>query len=107
MGRRKRNRAIAFIKERLRSGSCLYSLHAFDGMREEDILQADVERAVGAGVLAATLTRDGRGTRYAFRGPGLDGRPVGVICRILRSDRVRIVTVFRIYSEDPHEEESP
>ena len=107
MGRRIRNRTIALIREQVRSGACLYSLHAFDEMRDEDLLQADVERAVGAGVIVATLTRDDRGTRYAIRGPGLDGRPVGVICRILRSDRIRTVTVFRIYSEDPHEEDSP
>ncbi len=107
MGRRNRDRAIALIKERMRSDACLYSIHALEEMGDEDILQADVERAVGAGILVATLTRDRRGTRYALRGPGADGRPLGVILRILQGDRVRIVTVFRIYSKEPHEEESP
>ena len=68
--------------------------HALDEMRKDALSTADVKHAIQRGQVVQRFTRDRRGIRYRLRGPARDGREVNVICRILDSGELRIVTVY-------------
>ena len=51
------------------------------------------ETEIREGQIIQRLTHDRRGIRYRLRGPARDGREVNVICRILDSGELRIITV--------------
>lgn len=52
-------------------------------MIDEDVTPEDVRNAILAGSMRARQTGDVRGTRYVFRGPGVDGRMLDVVCRLI------------------------
>ncbi len=62
---------------------------------QKDILSLlDVKHAVRKGRITQRFTHDPRGIRYRVTGPALDGRKINVICRILGSGELRIITVY-------------
>ena len=69
-------------------------------MSDHKLTALDVEQAILTGHIAKRFTRDPRGTRYEIVGHALDGRPVGVVCRLLATGWLRIITVYALESED-------
>ncbi len=68
--------------------------HAFDEMRNDSLSLADVKNALRRGKIVQRFTRDPRGIRYRINGPARDRREINVICRILDSGELRIITVY-------------
>ena len=56
----------------------------------------DVEFAIAGGHIARRLAGDVRGTRYEIVGSALDGRQLGVICRIKANGKILLITVYEI-----------
>ena len=68
-------------------------------MRDDVLSIGDVKYAILNGRVISRLTHDPRGIRYVLRGPGRDGREISVVCRILDSGKLRIITVYAIEGE--------
>ena len=68
--------------------------HAKDEAADEEIDTEDIESIVLTGKIARTLTKDVRGIRYAVAGLTNDKRDAEIICRILPSGKMRIITVY-------------
>lgn len=60
----------------------------------------DIEHAILTGEITSRLTKDPRGARYEIVGEALDGRQVAVLCRMLSTGWLRIITVFALGSDD-------
>ena len=70
--------------------------HFFEEMADDDLELIDIETAIANGRLTRRFTKDVRGTRYEVVGNAIDGRPIGVICRIKESGKVLLITVYEI-----------
>lgn len=68
-------------------------------MSDDDLTAADVEQALLSGMIRRRFKRDPRGTRYEVVGQSLDGRQVAVICRLLETGWLRIMTVYALENE--------
>ena len=91
-------RAIEKIKEQVVAQEYTISGHANDEM-SDDLTAADVEQALLNGMMRRRFTRDPRGTRYEVVGESRDGRQVAVICRLLQTGWLRIVTAYTLEDE--------
>jgi hypothetical protein len=65
-------------------------------MSKDALIAMDVENAILTGRITKRFTRDERGVRYGVIGESCDGRPVAVVCRILSTGLLRIITVFAV-----------
>lgn len=70
-----------------------YTAHALDEMEEDNLSDADVMSVLQNGQLVATLTDDPRGERYVIRQIAVPN-DIEVICRLLPSGLLRIITVY-------------
>ena len=87
-------KAIEKLRELIRLQEYEISSHANEEMSNEEFVAVDVENAILAGKIVKRFTRDPRGTRYEVFGEACDNRPIAVVCRIVRNDRLRIITVY-------------
>jgi hypothetical protein len=94
-------RTIDNLREQIRDQSYVISVHANEEMSHDELIAIDVENAILTGKIAKRFTKDPRGARYEVVGQACDGRPVVVICRILSTGWLRIVTVFAIENDEP------
>jgi hypothetical protein len=95
MVRRRSSGGVRRLKQLVLTGAYRYTDHAWLELADEEISDLDVHVAIVRGHLSARMTHDIRGTRYIMRGPGVDGRLIEVVCRIL-GEKIRIVTVYRV-----------
>ena len=70
--------------------------HFFEEMATDDLMFADIERAISKGRIRRRFTRDPRGTRYEIVGPAIDGRQVAIICRIKGTGKLLLITTYLI-----------
>ena len=67
--------AIHTIREKLIGQEYEFTIpHFFEEMANDDLIFADIEKAVLNGRIQRKFTRDPRGTRYEIIGRSLDGR---------------------------------
>ncbi len=92
-------RAIEKIKQRVLAQEYTISGHANEEMSDDELTAADVEQALLSGMIRRRFSRDPRGTRYEIVGLSLDGRQVAVICRLLETGWLRIMTVYALENE--------
>jgi hypothetical protein len=92
-------RAIEKIKQRVVAQEYTISGHANEEMSDDELTAADVEQALLGGMIRRQFTRDPRGTRYEVVGESLDGRQVAVVCRLLATGWLRIMTVYALEDE--------
>ena len=88
---------IDTIREKVQSQE--YELtfpHFFEEMANDELVFADIERAVSEGRVRRRFTRDPRGTRYEIVGPVIDGRQVAVICRIKPTGKLLLITTYLV-----------
>jgi len=52
----------------------------------------DVEYGILTGKIRRTWPKEGK---YEVVGSALDGRPIGIVCRITKSGKVRVITVYK------------
>ena len=90
----RRNRVLQSIRQKVVRNWYQITEHALDEMRKDSLSTVDVKHAIRTGQVVQRFTRDRRGIRYRLRGPARDGREINVICRILDSGELRIITVY-------------
>jgi len=64
-------------------------------MVEDAFERSDVENAILRGFVQKKLTHDPRGTRYRVEGPAHDGRLMHVLCRLIETGALIIITVYK------------
>ena len=90
----RRSLILQSIRQKIVKNRYQITEHAIDEMRQDAFSTVDVKHAIRRGRLVQRFTDDPRGTRYRILGPARDGREVNVICRILDSEELRIITVY-------------
>lgn len=58
---------------------------------------SDIESVITSGTINRIFTEDPRGVRYEIVGETVDGREVGVICRIKETGKLLFITTWEIY----------
>lgn len=82
------------IREAIRQQRYRISSHANEEMSEDDLEAVDVEQIILTGRITRRYTRDPRGTRYEVVGQTTDQRQATVVCRLLPSGVLLIITVY-------------
>lgn len=95
----RRGRILHSIRQKVRQNFYQITQHAKDEMRDDVLSIGDVKHAILNGRIISRLTHDPRGIRYVLGGPARDGRAINVVCRILDSEKLRIVTVYATEGE--------
>ena len=85
---------IEIFRRKIVAGYYQLTQHAKDEAADEEMDSSDIESIVLSGHLAQTLTLDPRGTRYVVAGLTTDKRSGRIVCRILPSGKLRIITVY-------------
>ncbi|MFH1562652.1 MAG: DUF4258 domain-containing protein [Nitrospirota bacterium] len=70
--------------------------HFFEEMSADEFEFADVKRAIATGRIRRKFTRDPMGIRYEIVGQSMDGREIGIICRIKSTDKLLFITVYAL-----------
>lgn len=88
---------IDIIREKVRNREYEFTIpHFFEEMANDDLIFADIEKAIFDGKVRRRFTRDPRGTRYEIVGPATDGRQVAVVCRIKTTGKLLFVTTYLV-----------
>ena len=82
---------IRQIQALVRNGLYYLTEHADNEAMAEDFDIYDVEYGLLTGKIRRTWPREGK---YEIVGLALDGRPIGVVCRITKMGKVRVITVY-------------
>ncbi|MBI5409429.1 MAG: DUF4258 domain-containing protein [Nitrospirae bacterium] len=82
---------IGQIQTLVRSGLYYLTEHADNEASDDDFDIYDVEYAIMTGKIHSTWPKEGK---YEIIGKSLDGRPIGVVCRITGGGKVRVITVY-------------
>ncbi|MDI6795225.1 MAG: DUF4258 domain-containing protein [bacterium] len=82
---------IGEIQSLVRSGLYYLTEHADDEAATDGFDIYDVEQCIFTGKTRRTWPREGK---YEVVGTALDGRPIGIVCRITRRRKVRVITVY-------------
>lgn len=82
---------IKQIKSLVRSGLYYLTEHADEEAMADDFDIYDVENGILAGKVRRTWPKEGK---YEVVGKALDGRAIGIVCRLTESGKVRVITVY-------------
>jgi hypothetical protein len=82
------------MRQAIREQKYRISSHANDEMADDFLMAADIENIILTGTIAQRFTHDARGRRYAVLGETTDGRQSYVVCRILLSGVLLIITAY-------------
>jgi len=93
---------IKQIRKKIRTGNYELTKHAEEEREEDGLEVVDLESAVINGKIVKKLTHNPRGIRYVVRGYATDERIVRVVCRILASGKLRIVTSYVEERDEGH-----
>ena len=86
---------IERIRKKIADGDYEFAIpHFFEEMADDELVLADVERAIATGRVRRKFTRDPRGTRYEVAGTTMDGRSVAVICRFKSTGKLLLITTY-------------
>jgi hypothetical protein len=83
--------SIRRIQALVRNGLYYLSEHADNEAIDDDFDIYDVERGILTGKIRKTWPKEGK---YEVVGSALDGRPIGIVCRVTNMGKVRIITVY-------------
>jgi hypothetical protein len=82
---------ISQIQSLIRSGLYYLTEHADDEAFIDGFDIYDVENGILTGKVRKSWPKE---TRYEIIGKALDGRPVGIVCRLTNTGKVRVITVY-------------
>ena len=82
---------IGEIQSLVRNGFYYLTEHADDEATADGFDIYDVEQGLLTGKIRRTWPREGK---YEVVGTAWDERPVGIVCRITRAGKVRVITVY-------------
>ena len=87
---------IGKLRNLVREEKYIISTHADEEMSADGLIAVDVEQSILTGDVVNKFDNDPRGTRYEVAGNSVDGRQVGIVCRILATGWLIIITVYAI-----------
>ena len=87
------------IRRTIREQRYRISSHANDEMADDFLVAADIENIIFTGKIAQYFTQDERGRRYAVLGDTTDHRKAYVICRLLLSGVLLVITAYSAEDE--------
>jgi hypothetical protein len=82
---------IGEIQALVRNGLYYITEHADDEALQDGFDIYDIENGVLSGKTRKTWPKEGK---FEIIGTALDGRTIGMVCRITTSNKVRIITVY-------------
>lgn len=82
---------IGQIQELVRNGLYYLTEHADDEAMADGFDIYDVEHGILTGRIRRVWPREGK---YEIVGSALDGRPIGAVCRITQTGKIRVITVY-------------
>jgi hypothetical protein len=82
---------IGQIQALVRNGLYYLTEHADNEAIDEGFDIYDVEYGMLTGKIRRTWPRE---SKHEVVGKALDGRPIGIVCRITDSRKVRVITVY-------------
>ena len=88
---------ITEIQALVRYGLYYLTEHADDEAIVDSLDIYDVENGILTGKIRRTWPKD---AKYEIVGKALDGRIIGVVCRITASVKVRVITVYEDKSKN-------
>jgi hypothetical protein len=83
--------SIKQIQALVRNGLYYLTEHAYDKAIADDFDIYDVEHGILTGRIRKSWPHEGK---HEVVGTALDGRRVGVVCRITQTGKVRVITVY-------------
>lgn len=89
--------AIEQIQALVRNGLYYLTEHADDEAADDEFDVYDVEYGILTGRIRKTWAQD---DKFEVVGQALDGRPIGIACRITRMGKVRVVTAYEDFPLD-------
>jgi hypothetical protein len=82
---------LSQIQALVRNGLFYLTEHADDEAGIDGFDIYDIEHGILNGKIRKTWPREGK---YEIVGISLDGRPIGIVCRITGGGKVRVITVY-------------
>lgn len=82
---------IGQIQALVRNGLYYLTEHADDEAIDDGFDIYDVEYGILNGKIRRTWPKEGK---YEIVGASIDERPIGIICRITKTGKVRIITIY-------------
>jgi hypothetical protein len=82
---------IRLIQSLVRNGLYYLTEHADDEAAADGFDIYDIEHSILNGKIRRTWPKEGK---YEIVGVSLDGRPIGIVCRITETGKIRIITVY-------------
>ena len=82
---------IAQIQTLVRNGLYYLTEHGDDEAAADGFDVYDVEQGILTGKIRRTWPKE---AKYEVVGSGLDGRRIGIVCRITQAGKVRVITVY-------------
>jgi hypothetical protein len=86
--------AIERIRQAVRAQHYRISAHANEEMSEDALELLDIEAVILTGTTTRGFTHGPRGTRYEVMETTTDGRHATVVCRLLASGVLLIITAY-------------
>ncbi len=84
------------VRQKIREEAYKITAHANEEMSKDSLIAIDIENAILTDQIRKRFKKDPRGVRYEIIGKSLDGRNIGIICRILPSGKLLIITVYAL-----------
>jgi antitoxin component YwqK of YwqJK toxin-antitoxin module len=83
---------ITQIQALVRNGLYYLTEHADDEAMQDEFDIYDIENGILSGRIRKSWPKDGK---FEIIGKSLDGREIGVICRLTTGGKVRVITVYQ------------
>lgn len=83
---------IAEIQALVRNGLYYLTEHANDEAMQDGFDIYDIENGILTGKVRKTWSKEGK---LEVIGKSLDGRAIGMICRLTQGGKVRVITVYK------------
>ena len=85
---------IEIIRRKIIAGRYELTQHAKDEAASDSLDTEDIENIVMTGIVIKKLEHDPRGVRYIIAGAAQNKEEAEVVCRLLPSGKLRIITVY-------------
>jgi hypothetical protein len=83
---------IGQIRQLVRNGLYYLTQHADDEAMADHFDVYDIENSILTGRIRRAWPREGK---YEVVGSALDGRAIGVVCRITQAGKIGVITVYQ------------
>jgi len=83
---------LSIIQALTQNGLFYLTEHADNEAQADNFDIYDVENGILSGKVRKTWPKEGK---FEIIGQALDGRPIGVVCRLAPGNKVRVITVYQ------------